>query len=61
MSPSTPDVKWAALKMKAAVYNGETNINKLDAYLILYSTLEDYLVSRGETSRLGLMRFCFLQ
>lgn len=54
-----PDVKWAALKMKAAVYNGETNINKLDAYLILYSTLEDYLVSRGETNRLGLMRFCF--
>ena len=54
-----PQVKWAAVKMKTAVYNGETDVNKLDAYLILYSTLEDYLVARKETERLALMRFCF--
>lgn len=54
-----PDVMWAAQQMKTAVYNGETDVNKLDAYLILYTALEDYLISRDETDRLGLMRFCF--
>jgi adenylate cyclase class 1 len=54
-----PDVNWAAQQMKSAVYNGETDVNKLDAYLILYAALEGYLIRRDEEERLGLMRFCF--
>lgn len=54
-----PHSKWAALRLKERLYQGETNPNELDAYLILYKVLEDYLLKRKEPKRLELMRYCF--
>ncbi|ORU92645.1 MAG: adenylate cyclase [Cycloclasticus sp. symbiont of Bathymodiolus heckerae] len=50
---------WAALQMKQRVYAGESDANKLDAYLILYDVLEAYFVKKNEPERLNLMRYCF--
>ena len=54
-----PHSRWAALKLKRQLYDGVTDPNKLDAYLILYGVLEDYLIRRNEPKRLELMRYCF--
>ena len=54
-----PHSKWAALTLKKQLYDGVTDPNKLDAYLILYYVLEDYLIKRNEPKRLELMRYCF--
>lgn len=54
-----PNSHWSALRMKERVYAGESDVNKLDAYLILYSVLEEYLLERNEPERLNLMRYCF--
>ena len=54
-----PNSHWSALRMKELVYEGESDVNKLDAYLILYAVLEEYFVERNEPERLNLMRYCF--
>ena len=54
-----PNSCWAALLMKERVYKGESDVNKLDAYLILYDVLEQYFTKRNEPERLDLMRYCF--
>lgn len=54
-----PSSHWAALLMKERVYAGESDANKLDAYLILYDVLEAYFIGRDEPERLNLMRYCF--
>jgi adenylate cyclase class 1 len=54
-----PSSNWSALLMKQRVYAGESDTNKLDAYLILYDVLEDYFIKRNEPERLDLMRYCF--
>ncbi len=54
-----PHSRWSALLMKQRVYAGESDVNKLDAYLILYDVLEEYFINRDESERLDLMRYCF--
>lgn len=54
-----PHSRWPALLMKQRVYAGESDVNKLDAYLILYDVLEEYFINRDESERLDLMRYCF--
>ncbi|MEO1963136.1 MAG: class I adenylate cyclase, partial [Cycloclasticus sp.] len=54
-----PNFQWSALLMKQRVYAGESDVNKLDAYLILYDVLEAYFIKRNEPERLDLMRYCF--
>jgi len=54
-----PNSHWSALRMKERVYAGESDVNKLDAYLILYAVLEEYFIERNEPERLDLMRYCF--
>ncbi|MDX2426748.1 MAG: class I adenylate cyclase [Cycloclasticus sp.] len=54
-----PNSDWSALRMKKLIYSGESDPNKLDAYLILYAALEDYFVEKKEPERLNLMRYCF--
>jgi len=54
-----PNSHWSALRMKELVYEGESDVNKLDAYLILYAVLEEYFIERNEPERLDLMRYCF--
>lgn len=54
-----PESNWSAVLMKERVYSGESDANKLDAYLILYDVLEQYFIDRDEPERLNLMRYCF--
>ena len=54
-----PHSHWSALLMKKRIYAGESDANKLDAYLILYDVLEQYFIKRDEPERLNLMRYCF--
>ena len=54
-----PNSHWAALLMKERIYAGEGDVNKSDAYLILYDVLEQYLIKRNEPDRLNLMHYCF--
>lgn len=54
-----PNSDWSALRMKKLIYSGESDPNKLDAYLILYAALEDYFIEKKEPERLNLMRHCF--
>jgi len=54
-----PDIDLLSIRFKNTVYKGETNINQLDPYIMLYNKLEEYLKKRDETDRLDLVRRCF--
>jgi len=54
-----PDIDLLALHYKRLVYDGETNLNAIDPYLLMYRKVEDYLTRRGDTARLHLFRRCF--
>jgi adenylate cyclase class 1 len=54
-----PSPPWLAQKAKQAIYEGEKNINKLDAYILLYQQVEAYLKQSKDFERLELARRCF--
>ncbi len=54
-----PAPHWLAQQAKEAVYNGEKDIDKLDAYILLYQRVEEYLKQSGDETRLDLARRCF--
>ncbi len=54
-----PHCYWSASLMKQRVYDGESDANKFDGYLILYDVLEAYFISKNQPERLNLMRYCF--
>ncbi len=54
-----PDIELLCHRFKKAIYQGEISLDQLDPYIMLYTKLEDYLVSRGEEERLALLRRCF--
>ena len=54
-----PDIDLLALHYKRLVYDGETNLNAIDPYLLMYGKVEEYLTRRGDTERLHLFRRCF--
>lgn len=54
-----PDVQLLSNQMKQAVYGGETSIDALDSYILIYNKLEDYLRQRNELERLDFVRRCF--
>ncbi|MGB1649086.1 MAG: class I adenylate cyclase [Cycloclasticus sp.] len=54
-----PHCYWSASLMKQRVYDGESNANKFDGYLILYDVLEAYFINKNQPERLNLMRYCF--
>ena len=54
-----PNVELLCHRFKRAIYQGETNLDELDPYIMLYRKLEEYLVGRGEEERLALLRRCF--
>jgi adenylate cyclase, class 1 len=53
-----PAVRCLSLDFKQAVYAGHLNVDDLDPYVMLYRRLEGYLLQRGETERLELVRRC---
>lgn len=54
-----PHPKWLAQQAKEAIYAGETDIDMLDAYILLQQKVEDYLKSNKDHDRLDLARRCF--
>ena len=54
-----PQVDCISLQFKRAIYGGDPDPDTLDAYVMLYRRLQDYLQARGELDRLELVRRCF--
>lgn len=54
-----PNIDLLSMHFKRAVYEGETDINQLDPYIMLIKKLEKYLGARNERQRLELLRRCF--
>lgn len=54
-----PDIDLLSLRYKRAVYSGETRLDELDPYLLMYRKVEEYLMARNDASRLNLLRRCF--
>ena len=56
---SYPDCELLCQQFKKKVYEGVTDIDELDPYIMLIRRLEDYLAKRDEVKRLELVRRCF--
>lgn len=56
---SYPECELLCQQFKKKVYEGVTDINELDPYIMLIRRLEDYLAKREEVKRLELVRRCF--
>lgn len=54
-----PQVDCISRQFKRSLYAGEPDPDALDAYVMLYRRLADYLEQRGELERLELVRRCF--
>ncbi|MEN8166612.1 MAG: class I adenylate cyclase [Pseudomonadota bacterium] len=54
-----PHPHWLALQAKEAIYANETKLNQLDAYIMLYRRVEEYLQALNDQERLELARRCF--
>lgn len=54
-----PHKEVLSLEFKRAVYDGRLDIDALDPYLMIYQRLENYLLERGESKRLDLVRKSF--
>lgn len=54
-----PNFEPLSLQFKRAVCAGETRLERLDPYLLLYARVEAYLRECGDSERLALARECF--
>lgn len=54
-----PRIEPLSSAFKRALYNKQVDIDELDPYVMMYRKLERYLLARGETARLELVRRCF--
>lgn len=54
-----PGIKSLSKRFKQSVYDGDTNPERLDPYLMMLEKVSDYLLDNGESSRLELARRCF--
>ena len=53
-----PSPRWLAQQAKESIYAGEKDIDKLDAYILLYQRVEEYLKQSSDETRLELARRC---
>ncbi|MFJ4344754.1 class I adenylate cyclase [Pseudomonas sp. NPDC089401] len=51
-----PHVRCLSLDYKQAVFANQLNLDELDPYVMVYRRIERYLLGRGETARLELVR-----
>ncbi|WDY57857.1 class I adenylate cyclase [Pseudomonas sp. PSKL.D1] len=51
-----PTVRCLSLDYKQAVFTSQPNLDELDPYVMVYRRIERYLLERGETARLELVR-----
>lgn len=54
-----PQLDLLSLQFKRAVYRGDSDVDRLDPYLMMLDRVESYLQARGERARLELARRCF--
>lgn len=54
-----PDTELLCTRLKRAIYDGETNIDKLDSYVLMISKLDEYFSNSESQERLQLARRCF--
>ncbi|CBL43677.1 Adenylate cyclase [gamma proteobacterium HdN1] len=54
-----PNVECLSVGFKKALYHGETLLDHVDPYVMMYRKIERYLESRQEFRRLELVRHCF--
>ena len=54
-----PDIDILAMRFKKAVHKGKLKLDRLDPYVMMCNTVEEYLFSRRELDRLDLVRRCF--
>ena len=54
-----PQPLWLAQQAKAAIYQGVTDLDELDAYILLYRRVEAYLIDIEDSDRLDLARRSF--
>lgn len=57
-SSEHPQVRCLSLDFKQAIFAGQLDEDELDPYVMLYRRLERYLLERGESERLELVRRC---
>jgi len=54
-----PDIEILAIRFKKMVHSGAVQLDRLDPYVMMCNTVEEYLFSRRELERLDLARRCF--
>ena len=54
-----PNIELLCHRFKREIYKGESDLDHLDPYLMLYMKMEEYLLGQGEDERLALARRCF--
>ncbi|HHM04510.1 MAG TPA: class I adenylate cyclase [Gammaproteobacteria bacterium] len=54
-----PKVDLLCQRFKRAIHEGETDLDQLDPYMMLYRVIEEHLQARGEEERLEFVRRCF--
>ena len=56
---SHPHTECLSHRYKRMIYEGQTDPDELDPYVMMYRRIEEYLQETGETQRLSLIRHCF--
>jgi len=54
-----PKTELLCTRLKRAIYEGETNIDKLDSYVLMINKLDEYLSLQESEERIQLARKCF--
>jgi adenylate cyclase class 1 len=54
-----PNIDLLCQRVKRNIYNGETSLDQLDPYIMLYRAIEEYLNNLSEFERLDFARRCF--
>jgi len=54
-----PNTELLCTRLKREIYDGETDINKLDSYVLMIDKLDQYLSKQESVNRLNLARRCF--
>ncbi|MCB1745884.1 MAG: class I adenylate cyclase [Gammaproteobacteria bacterium] len=54
-----PDITLLCARYKGAIEQGESDLNVLDPYIMMYTKVEEHLMARNDATRLDVMRRCF--
>ena len=54
-----PNINLLCQRFKSEIYNGETSLDRLDPYIMLYRAIAEYLEKSSEFDRLDFARRCF--